>query len=139
MESQIIDITRAIQLAVAPVFLLTALATLISALNTRLGRIVDRRRAVEGQDSSGPQAQAELVLLQRRTHLIYRAILAAVAGGLLVCLVVVVAFIGALIAIDLARLVAILFILALLAFIASLGFFLQEIFLVVQDKGRIIR
>lgn len=139
MESHIIDITRAIQLAVAPVFLLTALATLISALNTRLGRIVDRRRLVEGLDSSGPQAQAELVLLQRRTHLIYRAILAAVAGGLLVCLVVVVAFIGALIAIDLARLVAILFILALLAFIASLGFFLQEIFLVVQDKGRIIR
>ena len=38
------DITRIIQLAVAPVFLLTAIGTILSALNNRLGRIVDRRR-----------------------------------------------------------------------------------------------
>jgi hypothetical protein len=41
MESQIIDITEAIHLAVAPVFLLTAVATLITALNNRIGRIID--------------------------------------------------------------------------------------------------
>ena len=38
---------HAIQLAVAPVFLLTAVATLIGALATRLGRIIDRAREVE--------------------------------------------------------------------------------------------
>ena len=41
------DITRIIQLAVAPVFLLTAIGTILSALNNRLGRIVDRRRVLE--------------------------------------------------------------------------------------------
>ena len=39
MESHLTDIARVIQLAVAPVFLLTAIATLITALNNRLGRI----------------------------------------------------------------------------------------------------
>lgn len=134
MESHIIDISRAIQLAVAPVFLLTALATLISVLNARLSRIVDRRRTVESEGSTEASAPAELALLARRSHVIYRAILAAVAGSLLVCLVVVAAFIGALISVDLARGVAILFILALCAMIASLGFFLQEVFLVVQVR-----
>ena len=46
MESHIADITRVIQLAVAPVFLLTAIGTIISALNIRLGRVVDRRRVL---------------------------------------------------------------------------------------------
>ena len=42
--THIANITHAIQLAVAPVFLLTAIATLINVLNARLGRTIDRRR-----------------------------------------------------------------------------------------------
>jgi hypothetical protein len=38
---------NAIQLAVAPVFLLTAVAALIGVLATRLGRIIDRARVIE--------------------------------------------------------------------------------------------
>lgn len=40
METHISDITRVIQLAVAPVFLLTAIGTFITALNNRLARAV---------------------------------------------------------------------------------------------------
>ena len=47
LDSHVFDITRAIQLAVAPVFLLTAIGTLINALTGRLGRAVDRRRKLE--------------------------------------------------------------------------------------------
>src|SRR5512141_314535 len=101
MESHLTDIARVIQLAVAPVFLLTALATLITALNTRLGRIVDRRRVLlerrpGGEVAAGTDPQAELRLLSRRIRLVYFAILAAVTGALLVCLVVAGAFVGAL-------------------------------------------
>jgi len=46
MEPHITDIAHVIQLSVAPVFLLTAISTLIGAMNTRLGRIIDRRRVV---------------------------------------------------------------------------------------------
>ena len=47
---------NAIQLAVAPVFLLTAVATLIGALATRLARIIDRARDVEDRLAAGTVA-----------------------------------------------------------------------------------
>jgi hypothetical protein len=138
MESHLTDIARVIQLAVAPVFLLTALATLITALNVRLGRIVDRRRVLldrlpGSNGTAAEEARSELRLLARRLRLVYFAILAAVLGALLVCLVVAGAFVGALIAVELARLVAILFILAMFSLIACLGMFLREVFLAVTE------
>lgn len=133
MESHITDITRVIQLAVAPVFLLTAIGTLITALNNRLGRIVDRRRVVQERlpGTAGAEATVELRILSRRIRLIYFAMLAAGFGALLVCLVVAGAFVGALVAVDLSRAVAMLFILAMFAVIGCLGMFLREVFLAV--------
>ena len=140
METHISDITHAIQLAVAPVFLLTAIGTLITALNNRLGRAVDRRRIVTDRLQHATQdeaavARSELATLARRSRLIYFSILAAVTAGLLVCLVVACAFVGALLAIELSEGVAVLFILAMVALIASLALFLREIFLAVSFGG----
>ncbi len=136
METHIFDVTRVIQLAVAPVFLLTAIGTLITALNNRLARAVDRRRVVRQLlDASGPdlaELRAELAQLQRRARLIYFAILASVIAALLVCLVVASAFVGALLTIQLSTMVALLFILAMCALIISLSLFLREIFLAVS-------
>ncbi|HRC61502.1 MAG TPA: DUF2721 domain-containing protein [Candidatus Propionivibrio aalborgensis] len=137
MEPHLTDIARVIQLAVAPVFLLTAIATLISAMNTRLGRIVDRRRVIQTRlkESDQPEARNELAKLARRTRLIYYSIFWAVFAALLVCLVVAGAFLGALIAVNLSRMVATLFIAAMLAIIAALGLFLREIYLAVRAAG----
>src|SRR6266496_6642956 len=88
METHIGDIARAIQLAVAPVFLLTAIGTLITALNNRLGRAVDRRRILQerlpggiaqptprstahARDDAIVEMRAELHRLARRARLIY--------------------------------------------------------------------
>ena len=137
METHLTDITRVIQLAVAPVFLLTAIATLINAMNTRLGRIVDRRRVVQTRLAGGnqPEARAELAELARRTRLVYFSIFCAVFAALLVCLVVAGAFLGALVSVNLARMVATLFIAAMLVIIAALGLFLREIYLAVRAAG----
>ena len=137
METHIGDITHAIQLAVAPVFLLTAIGTLITALNNRLGRAVDRRRIIEehvrhANEDDAAEQRRELARLARRSRLIYFSILAAVAAALLVCLVVAVAFVGALLAIDLSKAVAVMFILAMCALVVSLGLFLREVFLAVS-------
>ncbi len=144
METHVTDITHAIQLAVAPVFLLTAIATLITALNTRLGRIVDRRRVIQdrlahpaGVDIA--ETDMELGQLRQRIRLVYQAIFSAVVSALMICLVVVSAFLGALLATDLARIVAVLFILAMLAMIVCLGFFLREIFVAVRGGHHFIR
>lgn len=138
MESHLTDISRVIQLAVAPVFLLTAIATLISAMNTRLGRIVDRRRVVQSRSDTDPLAtEAELEQLARRSRLVYFAIFCNVLAALLVCLVVAGAFLGALLSFDLARVVAGFFILAMLAMIGGLGLFLREIYIAVQTGSHI--
>ena len=144
MESHITDITRVIQLAVAPVFLLTAIGTLITALNNRLGRAVDRRRIVQErlQDAGrgdAAEARRELARLAQRSRLIYFAILAAVAAALLVCLVVALAFVGALLSVELSKMVAVLFILSMCALIVSLALFLREIFLAVSFGGLRLR
>ena len=47
MDASIDAITNNIQLALAPVFLLTAVATLINAISSRLARSVDRMRAIQ--------------------------------------------------------------------------------------------
>ena len=137
MDSPLNDIAHVIQLAVALVFLLTAIATLISALNVRLGRIVDRRRVLQDRlrmgDDQAEDAHVELGLLARRIRFIYFAILASVVASLLVCLVVAGAFLGALVSLNLAKAVAVCFILAMLILIAGLAFFLREIFLAVTD------
>jgi hypothetical protein len=144
METHIADITRVIQLAVAPVFLLTAIGTLITALNNRLGRAVDRRRVVQerlqqASQEGAAEARAELARLSQRARLIYFAILAAVTAALLVCLVVAGAFVGALLAVELSKMVAVLFILAMCALIVSLALFLREIFLAVSFGGLRLR
>jgi len=148
METHITDITHVIQLAVAPVFLLTAIGTLITALNNRLGRVIDRRRVLQERlaggthpapksirDDAAAEVRSELHRLARRARLIYFSILAAVTAALLVCLVVASAFLGALLTVELARLVAVLFILAMRALIVCLGLFLREVFLAVADRA----
>ena len=83
METHITDITHVIQLAVAPVFLLTAIGTLITALNNRLGRVIDRRRVLQERlaggthpapksirDDAAVEVRSELHRLARRARLI---------------------------------------------------------------------
>lgn len=140
MDAHVTDIARIIQLAVAPVFLLTAIGTILSALNNRLGRIVDRRRllldrtrtAVADGAEAAKEDIEELVLLARRLGLIYNAVMFAVVSGLLICLLVATAFMGVFISIDLARVVIMLFILSMFALIGCLALLLREIFLAVK-------
>src|SRR5260221_4290038 len=98
---QIDGITHAIQLAVAPVFLLSAVAAVLGVLTGRLGRGVDRRRvlvAALARDDVrlAATANAELAFVNRRIPVIYAAIALSVTGALLICLTIAVAFVAAL-------------------------------------------
>lgn len=128
------DIAHVIQLAIAPVFLLTAIGTLLNVLAGRLGRAVDRRRVLtaslaELPDSIAPLAKGELGCVAQRVKLIYAAIALSVTSALLICLLIAVAFLDALLTADLARVVAVLFVLAMVGLIGSLALFLREIYL----------
>ena len=142
MSPQIADITHAIQLAVAPVFLLTAIATVINVLSGRLSRVVDRRRVLNGRIRAATSAEEvtddieELALIDSRGGLIYHAMFFSVLGALLVCLVVATAFLGTMVSFDTGTSVAALFVLAMASMIGSLALFLREVFLVVRARSR---
>ena len=71
------DITHVIQLSIAPVFLLTAIAGFVNALLGRLARAIDRRRtldellpAYQDETETRTHMEYELALLARRIMLI---------------------------------------------------------------------
>lgn len=132
-----VDVTHVIQLAVAPVFLLTAVGTIIGVLTTRLSRIVDRIRVLEEKptppDSMNFALAQELSTLGHRLRLIYSALMCEVFCGLFVGLIIATAFVDAFVGANLAGLIAGVFVLAMIAFIGGLVVFLREIFLAVTS------
>jgi hypothetical protein len=126
------DITHTIQLAIAPVFLLTALGTTLSMFATRLGRIVDRARRVELRlrDESGAIREGssrELRLLEGRVRLIHWALTLGTSSALLVCLLIAIGFVGYLFDARVGPLVAVLFIAAMAAYVGALLCLLREV------------
>ena len=137
-QTDINQITHVITLAIAPVFLLTAVGTLMGVLANRLARIVDRIRVLEDKlhEISLAElmpARAELDNLRQRLRLIYFAVACAVFCALFVGLLIIVAFIDAFMSVNLAKFVGLLFVTAMLAFVGSLIVFLREIFLAVTN------
>ncbi len=138
--SHLTDITRVIQLAVAPVFLLTAVGTILSVLSGRLARIVDRARVViDRAKSAAPEERRrlrdELAILVRRRHLANIAITFGVTAALLVCLVIAAAFVGFIVHVDFSIAIAVLFIGAMIGFMGALLLFLREILVAVRNLG----
>lgn len=94
------SITHGIQLAVAPVFLLTAVSGMIGAVASRLARIIDRARLVEDRarastDSEFLQrAQAELGELRLRGRLANGCIGLLTACAFLIGLTIILLFLG---------------------------------------------
>ena len=131
---QLEAISRAIQLAIAPVFLATGVIALLSLLARRLTRIIDRARAIEKRALEDPGAdpilEDDLLSLARRAHLMNVAIGLGTACALLVCSVIAALFVSAFLGIPLELLVGWLFIAAMVLLIAALVIFLVEVFLV---------
>lgn len=124
-------VSHGIQLAVAPVFLLSGVGVTLGVLSTRLGRIIDRARAVEEQHvlDGAERIAAELHTLQIRARLIHRAITLFTAAALLICLLIAGFFLTVLIEFPLGVLQAGLFTLAMVCLIGGYLSFLREIFL----------
>jgi len=130
--SGITDIAHSIQLAVAPVFLLSGVGVTLTVLTNRLARIIDRARSLEATLPAAPEGSAssvhaELRVLSRRARLVQRAITLSTACALLICVVIVALFAGVALLRDLSWLIMVLFIAALCAFIGALLAFLLEI------------
>ena len=131
-DTRIADIAHVIQLASAPVFLLTGIASLLSVLTSRLARIIDRARYLEGhiETLTGEHRTltgSDLHMLSRRSRYMNRAISLCTIAALLVCVLISALFISAFFSPDVSRFVAVLFVVTMFCLILGLLFFLREV------------
>jgi len=129
---QVSSISGVIQLAVAPVFLLAGISGALMVMSNRLGRIVDRGRFLKDKKASASEEEqaairAELNRLDIRASWTNWAITLATSCALLICLVIVFLFLGAVFGIELNNFIAFLFVVAMLCLSAAFILFLREI------------
>ena len=127
-------ISHAIQLAIAPVFLLTGIAGLLGVMATRLARVIDRARELERNwpafdPAHKALARTEMDALEKRRRVCSWSINYCTSGALLVCLVIVTLFVDEMVAVNLRWFAGALFVAAMVAVIFGLVCFLREVYL----------
>lgn len=122
------NVQRIVQISLAPVFLLAAIAAFLNVMNGRLIWLTDRvDRLDECEKAERPDpALEELPILRRRQSFAYRAVNLSVMAALLTCSVVALMFVSAFVRPPLGTLVAGAWILAMALVFVALLFFLME-------------
>ena len=122
-----------IQVALTPIFLISAIGVTLNVLTNRLARIVDRARSMEEQLRStqhhpdSRELHGQLGVLARRARWINAAITLITISALFIALVVVMLFVNAFLRWDLSAFIACMFILSMLSLAAALLAFLIEV------------
>lgn len=120
-----------IQVALAPVFLLVAIGSMLNLLTVRLGRVVDRSRILQERHAETEGMEHDMIVseirnLAKRIDCTNRAILLLVLSGLVTGLTVVLLFVRGFTRFDLEGLLAGSFILSIGLMMAGLIYFLRE-------------
>ena len=130
------QLSLVISQAMAPAFLLVAVASFLSVLTNHMSRIIDRSRAINAisdEDINKAHLKSSLPQLKIRATLVNRAIYWAVASGTVTCILMIVAFASAYFGVRHEPVAAILFTLALFLFTAALISFAREVRVAVND------
>ncbi|CAA0090567.1 Uncharacterised protein [Zhongshania aliphaticivorans] len=132
VDIDVVNITHAIQQAVAPVFLLAGIGGILNVLTNRLARIIDRTRLLHNRletvsEERSAVIREELATLTRRARVVHRAIGFSTTSALLVCVVIAMLFVSAVMGWNGSIVVASLFVFAMCFLIAALTGFLYEI------------
>ena len=124
-------IAQTIQLALAPVFVLVAIGNILNLLSSRLGRVVDRSRHLQGVHvaTEGPEHDvvvAEIRMIDQRIRLITRAVSTLVVSALAIGITVSVLFLQQLLGADLQLVAAATFVIAIVLLMWALLLFMRE-------------
>jgi hypothetical protein len=130
------DAAHVVQLALTPVFLLSATATLLGVFSSRLARVADRVHVLAML--SGDDHVAELTLLKRRSRVLDVAVVVAALGGGLTCVAVLILFLSELRETTAARYLFLSFGGAIVLTMGSLGAFVTEMLLTARGVRRAV-
>ena len=136
-ETAVTTAAHAIELAVAPVFLLAGIGSILAVMNLRLSRVMDRVRALEKKLEVGvinrQGIDMELVTLSKRAKLVILAITLCTMTALFICAVIATLFLGATFTFNTGTIVSFFFIGAMFCFFIGLLIFLREIFIAMAN------
>jgi len=126
-------VTHGIQLAVAPVFLLTAVSGMIAAVAGRLARIIDRARLLENRLEAGGVEEtramkmyAELQQLRRRGWLVNSCIALLTFCAILIGTTIILLFLGETSELPTLKIATVSFLSGVICFLLALVCFLAE-------------
>lgn len=126
-------VTHGIQLAVAPVFLLTAVSGIIAAVAGRLARIIDRARFLENrletetvEASRAIKMYAELTQLRQRGWLVNSCIALLTFCAILIGSTIILLFLGETSELPILRIATVCFLSGVVCFLFALVCFLAE-------------
>lgn len=126
-------VTHGIQLAVAPVFLLTAVSGMIAAVAGRLARIIDRARFLETRLDGGDvevgraaNMYRELGELRHRGWLVNSCLALLTFCAMLIGLTIILLFLGETAEVPTLKIATICFLSGIVCFLSALVCFLAE-------------
>ena len=131
------SVVHIIQVSLAPVFLLSGIATLLNVFSTRLARVADQVDLAAKALDTADAGEAALLALRLR-HLHYRsmaldiAVALGAAGGTLTCATVLALFVGETSGFAIATMLFVSFGLAIVCTLAAIGAFTAEMLMASQ-------
>lgn len=126
------ELIPVLQVAIGPVILISGVGLLLLTLTNRFGRAVDRSRQLVREMRGLPEVDraslaGQVAVLYRRAEVIRASIIMAVLSVLLASLLIIVLFVTALMKIEAAVLISVIFICCMLSLIVSLGAFIRDL------------
>jgi hypothetical protein len=132
--TDLLTVERALQVALAPAFVIGGVMALLNLLNTRMQRIVDRERELRDQASLDSMRLAPL--LQRRGRITFAAILCCICACIALSLLVIVSFVEPLFGIGAGVHVVTLLVIGMALLTAGLVLFLLDMLIATRGAGR---
>jgi len=126
------ELVPILQIAIGPVILISGVGLLLLSMTNRFGRAIDRSRILSRELRENPnvdreQILAQIKILSKRADLIQRAITLASVSVLLAAILIIVLFLMALLQVNAAWLIIVLFIGCMVSLIGSIIAFIQDI------------
>ena len=131
-STELNQLVPVLQIAIGPVILISGVGLLLLSLTNRFGRAVDRSRQLirelrEAEDTDRRRLAGQVSILYRRARIIQTSIIFGTLSVLFAAVLIITLFVAALLKLDLALWITLIFICCLLSMIVSLILFIMDI------------
>ena len=131
------DVLRAVQLSLAPAFLLVGIGSIMNVMMQRLSWVAGRieRLSEQIEEKPNPRSTSEREWLRARRHLARRAIMFSTAAAVVISVVIAVLFVSVYVETRIGTIVAVLWVMTMALLITGLVHFLRETLLAARGPA----